>query len=224
MTPESTKSGVRGPHQLPRGKHGISRSDVVAHQLGRIMEGVAEVLSEKGYAAMSVEDVITAAGVSRRTFYDHFKSKEEAYLAGFDAISQEMFAEVTGAAKAQPDFVSGVIEGIRKFLEMVSERPLQANMCIVEVLAAGPNALERRNEMVRSLASLFREGMSTVPGNFNPPESTAEMIMGGIYEVVYARLSYGQAAELPGMLPDIVYAALLPYIGRQSASEAIAAL
>ncbi|MGH2847839.1 MAG: hypothetical protein ACRDL0_17755 [Thermoleophilaceae bacterium] len=58
----------RGPHQLPPGRHGLSRKFVVENQRERILAAVADVISAASYAEMTVEDVIAGAGVSRRTF------------------------------------------------------------------------------------------------------------------------------------------------------------
>src|SRR6516164_3645667 len=79
----------RRPPQLPSGRHGLLRSFVAANQRERILSAVAEAVAELGYAEMSVEAVITRAGVSRRTFYEHFKNKEDAFLAAYDTAVHE---------------------------------------------------------------------------------------------------------------------------------------
>ena len=65
------------------------------NQRERILRAVADVVSVAGYSAMSVEDIIATAGVSRRTFYDHFKSKDDAFLAEYDVISGGLIERVT---------------------------------------------------------------------------------------------------------------------------------
>src|SRR3984957_6944617 len=85
------------PRQLPAGRHGLSRSFVVRDQRERILAAVADVVAEKGYSAMTVEDVVGRAGVSRRTFYDQFADKREAFFAAYDAVSAQCMA-VAGAA------------------------------------------------------------------------------------------------------------------------------
>ena len=65
----------RQPHQLPAGLHGLTRSYVLRNQRDRIVESVIEVVSETGYAGLTVRAVVGRAGVSRRTFYEHFSNK-----------------------------------------------------------------------------------------------------------------------------------------------------
>src|ERR1700733_1994386 len=175
----------RAPNQLPPGRHGLSRGYVAANQRERMLDAVADVVSFKGYVAMSVEDIVSAAGVSRRTFYDNFKSKEEAFLAAFDAVGGELIRRVGVTYDASPRFADGVISGLRAFLEFAASEPRYADMCMVEVLAAGPAAIGRRNAVMSALAKLLHRGAQTVPDGIQPPELTTETVVGGVYEVVF---------------------------------------
>lgn len=214
----------RAPHQLPPGRHGLSRSYVAANQRQRMLDAVADVVSFKGYAAMSVEDVIGAAGVSRRTFYDHFKSKDEAFLAAFDEVGSEAVRRVSAAYEASTTFAEGVVSCLRAFLEFAASEPRYAEMCMVEVLAAGPEAIERRNSVMKALAELLHLGAESVPGAIRPPRLTAETVIGGIYEVVYARVLQGQTTEVVSLLPDLAYSMMLPYLGHAAAEREVRTL
>jgi AcrR family transcriptional regulator len=217
MTPRGTKR-TREPYQLPAGRHGLDRSFVVSNQRERILAAVADVTSAAGYAAMSVEDICVTAGVSRRTFYDNYSSKEEAFLAAFDAIAGQLQGKVLEAFLAAERPIDRVRECLRAFLEFVASEPTFADMCIVEVMAAGAEAVRRRNDAMRTLAELLQRGVDeAVPKRARPPEIISETIVGGIYEVVYARVLHGQAHELPDLLPDLVYSVLLPYLGSDAA-------
>ena len=86
--------------QLPRGRHRLTREEVTASQRGRMLEAMAEAVAEKGYTHMAVADVVSGAGVSRETFYQHFADKEDCFLAAFDlvvdAVRQTMVEAVSG--------------------------------------------------------------------------------------------------------------------------------
>jgi AcrR family transcriptional regulator len=209
----------RASHQLPPGRHGLSRTFVEANQRQRILDSVADVVSVVGYPGTSVEDIVGAAGVSRRTFYDNFHDKEAAFLAAYDAISAELVQSVKAAYDASETFPEGVIACLKVFLEFVAARPHYADAFIVEVLAAGPVALERRNGVMRALAELTLEGAETEPGSLHPPRLTAETIVGGIYEIVYSRVLQGKTSELPSLLPDLAYSMMLPYLGHDAAKR-----
>src|SRR5712691_7213909 len=85
---ETTGGPRRRPHQLPSGRHGLLPTFVAANQRERIMAAVGPAVTELGYPEMSVEAIVARAGVSRRTFYEHFKNKEDAFLAAYDAVVQ----------------------------------------------------------------------------------------------------------------------------------------
>jgi AcrR family transcriptional regulator len=211
------KRRVRQPHQLPPGRHGLSRGFIVSNQRERILDAVADVCSLAGYASMSVEDIIVTAGVSRRTFYDHFKDKEEAFLAAYDAIVSQLMARVQAAFAGDETFAGRVRDCLSEFLGFCANEPRFADMCIVEVLGAGPRALERRNDVMQLFAALVRAAADALDEGSRPPELTSETIIGGIYEVVYSRILQGRTDELLDLLPDLAYSLMLPYIGHAAA-------
>ena len=214
----------RAPHQLPPGRHGLSRTYVAEHQRLRILDAVADVVSIVGYGAMSVEAIVVSAGVSRRTFYDNFRSKEEAFLAAYDKIGSELFDHVRSAYASSDSFATGVIACLRAFFDFAAGQPQYTDMLIVEVLAAGQEAIERRNQVLSTLADLLHSGAETLPVGARPPALIAETIIGGIYEIVYARVLSGQVHELPELLPDVAYSMMLPYLGHDRALDEISRL
>lgn len=209
----------RLPHQLPPGRHGLSRDFVETNQRERMLDAVADVVSFQGYAAMSVEEIVSAAGVSRRTFYDHFTGKEDAFLQAFDRVTGELLRRVNAAFDGSATFPEAVVACLRQFLEFAADEPRFADMCIVEVLAAGPEAIERRTAVLNELSELLEHGAQTVPDRISAPGLTAETVIGGIYEVVYSRVLQGQAGELPALLPDLAYSVMLPYLGPERAER-----
>jgi AcrR family transcriptional regulator len=191
----------------------------VHNQRERIMAAVAEVVSLVGYADMSVENIVVTSGVSRRTFYDHFKSKEDAFLAAYDAVSVQLVQAVQEAFADNDTFQGRVRDCLGAFLGFVASEPAFADMCIVEVMAAGPEAVARRNAAMRAFVALIQRGADEAGGGRRPPALTAETIVGGIYEVVYARILEGEGETLPDLLPDLAYALLLPFVGHAAAAQ-----
>jgi AcrR family transcriptional regulator len=169
---------------------------------------------------MSVEGIIAAAGVSRRTFYEHFKNKEHAFLAAYDAVLGQLFQRVNGAVDAAETLPDKVRSGLSSFLGFLASEPAFAQMCIVDVLAAGPEAVARRDGGMRAFAQLILANAQNAWGDSAPPalDLTSEIVVGGIYEVIYARVLRGELDALPGLLPDLVYAVLLPFLGPEQAA------
>jgi len=210
-------TGRREPHQLPPGRHGLPRAFVVENQRERILSAVGDVVSVAGYRDMSVEDVIVTAGVSRRTFYEHFKNKEDAFLAAYDAVLLQLLTLVQSAIDAEQTFPARMRAGLSAFLDFLAREPGFARMCIVEALAAGPEAIARRNGAMTAFATLIAENAREIGTPLEPQPLTAETMVGGIYEVVYTRIVRGDIRQLPELLPDLLYPALLPYEGKDAA-------
>jgi AcrR family transcriptional regulator len=218
VPPSNTRQ--RQPHQLPPGRHGLPREFVVGNQRRRILAAVADAVADVGYASMTVEDIIRAAGVSRRTFYEHFRGKEDAFLVSYDDISAQLMDAVEAAFHRSDAFVTRVEDCMREFLTLLAREPAYAHMCIVEVLVAGPAAIERRDGVMRQFRELIDKGAADeLPRSGRPPGLTSEALVGGVHEVIYARVRRGETAGLPALLPDLAYSVLLPYVGREVATD-----
>ena len=193
-----SEASARQPHQLPPGRHGLSARIVQSNQRERILDAVADVTSLAGYAEMSVEDIIVTAGVSRRTFYDNFKDKEEAFLAAYDAIVLQLVARVQEAFDAATTFPARVRDCLAAFLQFMAGEPRYAELGIVEVLR---RRLKRDPAAERGDASGFAALIRTAGRGAErrrpaaAPDLTAETIIGGVYEVVYSRVLAGRGGE-----------------------------
>jgi hypothetical protein len=116
------------------------------------------------------------------------------------------------AAYEQPelDWPRRVRAAIEALLSFLAAEPAFARMCIVEALAAGERAIERYNAAVRVLAGLLDEGRAQLPSPDEVPASAA-----GAVEEILA----GRASELPRLLPELIYAALVPFVGAEEAQR-----
>src|SRR5215467_3496253 len=204
----------RGPHQLPSGRHGLKRSFVAQNQRERILSAVAQAASALGYADMSVEAVIERAGVSRRTFYDHFKNKEEAFIAAYDAAVQQQAKQIRLAYLKEQGVRERLRAGLSAYLEFMASEPDFARMCTVEVLAAGPRAVARRTAAMRMFAEIIEENINELAPGCTVATIAAEMIVGGIHEVVFSRIMAGLTDELPGLVEDLLATILLVGLGQ----------
>ena len=209
----------RGPDQLPRGRHGLLPSFVAANQRERILSAVALATAELGYADMSVEAIIARAGVSRRTFYEHFKNKEDAFLAAYDAAVHQLAKHIRRAYLQQTTALERLRAGIGAYLQFLASEPEIARMGIVEVLAAGPRALARRNDALRLFAEIIEDNIHQLVPSCRRPALTAETIVGGIYEVVFSRILAGRTGELPSMADDLLVAVLMLDVEAQELSS-----
>lgn len=208
--------------QLPPGRHGLSRDYVHDNQRTRILAATARVTAAHGYPGLTIERVIGDAGVSRKTFYQHFRNKEEVFLAAYDDAVARLTDRIAEAESAsRDDFTRNVEATLDATLRFLAEHPDQARLVVVEVLAAGPRAVRRRHESLRTLVDLVDRGtcaLAEEEGLRTPPAITAETVVGGMVEVVYNRVERGETDTLPTLLADLVYCALLPYVGPGAAA------
>lgn len=209
----------RAEHQLPPGRHNLPPGYVEENQRQRIIEAIVDVAGLAGYASMSIEDIIGTAGVSRRTFYDHFSSKDEAFLIAINAITAELMERVRSAYEAADGFPAAIRDSLAAFLQFLADEPRYADVLIVEVLAAGAGPIARRNEVMATFAQLIRQGAERLPNRRHPPELAAETVVGGISEVVFARVLEGRTAELPSLQNDLAYSLMLPFLGHEQAKR-----
>lgn len=185
----------------------------------RLIAAMARVVSEEGYGAASVSKVVAEAGVSRNSFYEHFANKEDCFLASYDAAVELVIARVRAATEAESSRQAALEAGFAAFLGFAAAEPDLAWLCVVEVLAAGPRALARRDEAMRRFAAFLEESRAETTVAGVPPVLT-EVVVGGIYEVIYARILNRDTALLPQLLPDIMYVWLAPFVGAVRATAA----
>ncbi|MGY2061852.1 TetR/AcrR family transcriptional regulator, partial [Nocardia gipuzkoensis] len=131
--------------QLPRGRHGLPRETVVQSQRERILGAMAEVMAENGYVKTSVAMIIKRARVSRETFYEQFRSKEDCFEAAYERAVELLLNRidetVRGQSNSQPARLDRILDA---YLEALAAEPAYARLYLVEVYAAGPTAITRR--------------------------------------------------------------------------------
>jgi AcrR family transcriptional regulator len=192
---------------------------VAQNQRERILAAVADVTSTASFAEMTVEDIIVTAGISRRTFYEHFKNKDEAFLAAYEEASGRLLAAVRAAYESQQGFAERMSAGIGAFLFLLAADPAFARMCIVEVMAAGPEAVALRNHAMSAFAAMIEENARERLAETPASDLTAETVVGGIYDVVYTRILRGEIRRLPELAPALIHTALVQYVGPEAAAK-----
>lgn len=204
--------------RLPRGRHGLTREAVTESQRERIHQAMIEVVSERGYPDTRVVDVITVAGVSRKTFYELFTSKEDCFLATYDELLGNLLSDTAEGFESRPGapWAERVAAGLQALLEHLAKHPDEARFAIVEVLAAGPKALARRDAALRQFTGFLDAGRAET--SVELPGITSISLAGGVNELLYSEILHGAAARLPSRLPDLVFWVTLPFLGAERAA------
>ena len=207
--------------RLPPGRHGLPREFVVHNQRERLIAGLAEAIAENGYSGTTIAHITRHAAVSRRTFYEHFSSKDECFVAAYDTVMVELRDRVSAAFEGADDWPHAVKAGIGAMLEFLAAEPSLARLCMVEALVAGPVVVERYDAAIQSFVPYFQSGREG-----RPPEvlarlspTTEEALVGGMVSLISRRIIAGKAEELEELLPDLVEFTLTPYVGSAEASK-----
>jgi AcrR family transcriptional regulator len=198
---------------LPAGRHGFSREQVAHHQRERLIAGLAEAVAEKGYAAVTLSDIVKQAKVSRRVFYANFESKEQCFLAAFEVVVEHLRELVAEAVEGVEGWPRQAVAATRATLTFLASEPDLARLCLVESRGAGPAVAARFNEAVGEMAPLLRQGRTERPEGKRLPDSTEDSTIGSLVSLAYRKVSAGEAERLEDLLPDCTELVLLPYLG-----------
>lgn len=202
---------------LQAGRHPLTREVVLASQRGRLLDAMAHTVAERGYGATTVANVVARAGVSRKTFYEHFKDKEGCFLALYDTgiayvlgrIAETLDAEAaeSGAQGAKPnpesshsDAHARIAAGLEAFLSVLADEPAFSRAIILEVHAAGSTALARRRATLEAFAqrylSINEQARQKNPASPELSHEIALALVGAILELVSIRIEDGALGEL----------------------------
>jgi AcrR family transcriptional regulator len=187
----------------------LSPEFVAAHKRRRIMDAIAELAAEQGYDSTKIGDIVSRAGVARKTLYDNFEGKEQVFLAAFDRAVEEATGRVeTACAEAEGGWEERVQAGLAAFLGYVAEEPALARMCMIEALSATPAATERYEAAMQRFVELTK---SIVPHDDRLPETIEETLVGGVAWIVYQQIRRKEAEQAADLLPELSEFMLAPF-------------
>jgi AcrR family transcriptional regulator len=170
-----------------------------------LLEAVGGQVAEKGYAAATIDDIVRAAGVSKQTFYEHFADKLDCFLAAYEAASDELFEHVRAAQDGAEEWAERTRAGIHAYLRWLAAEPALARVFLIEIAAAGPEALERRER----LRDRYAERMRELQVSDRVPDEIFHGVVAAADDLVVRRLRAGHdLRELEPVLTDLQLALL----------------
>jgi AcrR family transcriptional regulator len=188
-------------------------------QRERLLEAMMRVAAAKGYEATAVSDVTARAGVSVESFEQMFSGKEDCFLQAYDSAIDVLVAHVTGAfeAAAGESWADRVVAALRALVELLAAEADIARMAIVEVAAVGEDARIRYRAALDRFVPFLEEGRTVAPGGAELPPDTAQFAIGGAASLIYDEIRAGRGPELTQILPQLVFAVTMPYLGAEAA-------
>jgi len=202
------------PTSAPTGRH---LPTAVGTQREEILAATILVVGRKGYRDATVADVIAEAGVTRSAFEEHFEEKHDCFLAAYDMAIERLFAEVDGNCDHGKGWLERVRAGLATIVELFALEPELARIAVVEATTAGADARRRHWNAISRFTEYLVDGQKLAKGR-ELPANISLMSAGAVSGLIFEELLAGRPAELPALLPDLLFAVLVPYIGPRAAA------
>jgi AcrR family transcriptional regulator len=200
-----------GQPGLPRGKSRLPPPAVRASQRERLLRSVIAAVSESGYLAVTVADIVRRARVSRAAFYAHFADKEDCFLAATAEGRELMLAQVVAATRALPAGSSDeevLRAACRAYLAFLAGESAFATVFYLHMPTAGPRAVDRLDAALGLFADLnhrwHRRAREHHPQWPSVPEEVYLALAGAADELVRSMVRTGRTDALPELEETIV--------------------
>ncbi|MGX9670842.1 TetR/AcrR family transcriptional regulator [Mycobacterium sp. HM-7] len=214
-----------GAEPLPRHRHQLSRDDVRRSQTARILAAAIELFGDRGYADTTVAQIADRAGVSRRTVYDLYDSKEAVFLHTYRCTQLLM---MKGAGSVDDELerstlaVEDLPDAVRGLLSFIAASPVAVRMFFLEATGAGPRVRARRNEAIAEFVSVVAPGLQRLRAATEPtlPPLSVELcnaIVAAAIELVVQHLGRSQPESLTDIAPavaELIRAVVAPNCAR----------
>jgi AcrR family transcriptional regulator len=152
---------------------------------GRLLEGMAHAVADKGYAAVTIADIVREASVSRRTFYEHFDGKAECLVALYEAASHNALKVLRAALDPQQAWDTQLEQALAAYFDCLASNPVLMRTLYVEILGLGPAGLASRRRVNQEIAGFMGEVVNGGRGRKEPLSPQMAMaVVGGINELV----------------------------------------
>jgi AcrR family transcriptional regulator len=208
------------PVPLPRGRSNLSPEEVAEHQRERVIVGVSTVLAEGGYGDLTVEKVISAARISRTTFYELFADKREAALFTQETLFGRLLTAIRDACDGQKEWPQKVKAAIEATVDFAEARPAQARLIAAEFLSGDPIHAARARASHEQLANLLAEGRKCSPRGAALPAVTEQALIGALRSLIMRGLALEETERL-ALRSEMVELTLIPYVGRTQAAAVV---
>ena len=140
---------------LPRGPHGLARETVLASQRGRLLSAFVALAADRGVGAVTISEIVRQAGTAKRTFYEHFRDKDDCFLQAFEVASELMVGTVIDTVAVEPDPVARIDRGARAYLDALVAHPEFTRLFLTHMRAGGPQLAQRWTSWVETLAGVL---------------------------------------------------------------------
>ncbi len=189
-----------------------------------IAGALVEIVTERGYEATDIGAVVERAGTTRAEFHRRFADKEDCVQKIFEAFIEDFVGQVRSAFEAEARWPASLRAAAYATTDWMDEHPDTARFGMLDVLAAHNEMIRvRREEIFVWCATLIDAGRAVSPDPDAVPEAAALMAIGAVVQIVVRRMQTGEDLGLGQLVPELMYGAVLPYLGEEAARAELAA-
>jgi AcrR family transcriptional regulator len=190
-------------------------------QEARLLSATLEAVDERGYSSLTVAQITERAGVSRKTFYDLFADCEDCFLATVNWGIDQIAPAVIEAYRTPSSWRDGIRAALAVLLGFFDAAPGFAQLLVVEALASGSRAEERRGEIFEHLAAVIHGGgCGSSPGQA-PSPIAGEAAVGAVWSILNTRLTHRYTSSLLALHGTLMSVIVLAYLGADTAREEV---
>lgn len=189
-----------------------------------ILDALVRTIALRGYDRTTIDRVLLTADVPAAVFEEHFEDKHDCLLVALDELIAGVQTAVRERVGASAPWQERVRAGLEALLAALAGHPDGARVAFVEYLGAGEAAIARVHRAIASAIPIIEEGRRggpdggvPAPGTGHLPPQASEGVVGGIASILHRRILEGETSQLPALLPDLLYFALMPYLGHERA-------
>jgi AcrR family transcriptional regulator len=173
------------------------RGTLAGDQRERLLDATVALIAEKGATGTTIEAIVKDAGVSSVTFYEHFRNKDECFVAAFERAVGELRQEVGEGVPIGAAWREQVGAGLDALLTALDAEPARARLCFVEAQRGGREMAARYDAALDAVAAVL-------------DDSLGQAIAGGLAWLLRERLELGGEGSVRDLLPQMTDVVLAP--------------
>lgn len=175
---------------------GQSAEEVISNQLARLRGAMVDLVAERGIGGVTIRGLAATAGVSTRTFYNHFPNAEECFTSTYESVMRTALERFRGPGMSEADWESAVRSGLGELMSEIAEHPPAAALALVEAFEAGPAMLREMDTKMREFERSVVQTFTSAPSQVAVPLPIVQGIAAGVERVVRTKVIEGRNSEL----------------------------
>jgi AcrR family transcriptional regulator len=184
-----------------------------------IVAAMVELVAEQGYKATTVKQLLERAGVRQAAFRRLFAGKRACFLETYEELSERFGEHVFAAFEGEREWRDGLRAAAYAAAAWIGEHPREARYAVIETMAAGEFAVERREATLRRFVDLVDAGRRQLDQPDSVSRAMAEGVVGGIVGMLTKNLRRDARVRAEDFVPDLMFLAVRPYLGHEAARE-----